>query len=345
MNFRKLHMLNYMLSVAGLILLGLFACANPRTAQAQGVGLNPDNLSFFEEPLAFSLFGFTVNYNQLVDVPVIYDFERDDTDVDPRTNFRVTVERQLPNALTIGAGYFGSYDENEDDEYEDRWAVYAQSVWGRLYGGEVNETVREATRRWRGTGNADLEFDDVVGTLLEDDLGLAYHLRLSAWTLNAGVDEDGNSDFGVTYERPNKYVDIRFTGRLTNSEVWSLDGMTVFDTFGAGFVGQVEYGSFAADLGLGYEEFDARTADGDRYYLSAGVHYKVRRLTLSAEGHWGEIDGDNEKAVALGLRYDIARGLSFNLGYNWAESVADIDGIAIQSVDEEEAIGSIRYEF
>lgn len=345
MKSRKLHMLKYMLSAASLVLLGLLACAAPRLAHAQGVGLNPDSLSFFEEPLAFSLFGFTVNYNHLFDAPVIHDFEADDTDVEPRTNFRVTAERQLPNALTVGAAYFGSYDETEDDEYEDRWAVYAQSVWGRVYGGEVNEIVREATRRWRGTGNAELEFDDMVGTLLEDDLGLAYHLRLSAWTLNAGVDEDGNSDFGVTYERPNKYVDIRFTGRVTNSEVRSLDNTTVFDTFGTSFVGQVEYGSFAADLGVGYEEFDARAADGERTYLSAGIHYKVRRLTLSAEGHWGEIDGDEEKAAALGLRYDIARGLSFNLGYNWADSTAGIDGIPIQSVDKEEIIGSLRYEY
>ena len=314
-------------------------------ARAQAPALNPDSLSFFEEPLAFQFFGFTVTYNQLVDVPVVFDFTDDHESIYPRTVFQGTIERQLPNAITVGATYLGVYDRIEDDEYEDRWAAFASSVWGRLSVGEVNETVREATRRWRGTGNADLEFDDVLGTLLEDDFGAAYHVRLAAYTLNAAVDEDGNSDFGITYERPNKYADIRFTGRLTFSEYWSLDDTTLFDTFATGFVTQVEYGSFAADVGLGFERLESTFASGDRYYVSAGVHYKVRRLTVSAEGHWGEIDDQSEKSAALGLRYDIARGLSANLGYNYAKSIAAISGIPVLDVDISELIASMRYEF
>ena len=328
------------LILAGITLLPITS----GSARAQAPGLNPDSLSFFEEPLAFQFFGFTVTYNQLVDVPVVHDFTEDEASLYPRTVFQGTIERQLPNAITVGATYLGVYDRIEDDEYEDRWAVFASSVWGRLSGGEVNETVREATRRWRGTGNADLEFDDVLGTLREDDLGVAYQLRLAAYTLNAAIDEDGNSDFGVTYERPNKYVDIRFTGRLTFSEFLSPDDTTLFDTFATGFVTQVEYGSLAVDVGLGYEHFDSTPASGDRYYVSAGVHYKIRRLTVSAEGHWGEIDDDTEKSAALGLRYDIARGFSANLGYNYARSDADIDGIPIQDVVISQFIASLRYE-
>lgn len=328
---------------AFLAAMMLLAC--PSTGRAQGAGLNPDNLSFLEEPLAFPILGFTAYFNHLIDLPVVHDFKSDDTDIYPRTNFRWTIERQLPNALTVGATYFGSFDDREADEYEDRWALYGSGVWGRLSFGEVNETVREATRRWRGTGNAELEFDDVVGTLEEDDLGVAYFLRVSAYTLNVGVDENGNSDVGITYERPSANVDIRFTGRLTNSEAWSLDGRTRFDTHAGGIVGQIEYGSFAADAGIGYERFNSRTTDGDRFYLSAGLHYKVRRLTLSAEGHYGEIDGNPERSAALGLRYDIARGLSANLGYNWAWSEADIGGIAIRRLDISEILGSLRYEY
>lgn len=321
------------------------SAAAPHMAHAQSLGLNPDNLSFFEEPLAFELFGATVNYNQLIDIPAVTAFNTDDTDIQPRTNFQVNIERQLPNALTVGATYFGSYDNKKDDEYEDRWAVYGSGVWGRLSGGKVNEATREATRRWRGTGNAELAFDNALGTLAEDDLGAAYNLRVSAYTLNIGVDEDGNSDFGITYERPNKYVDIRLTGRLTNAQALSVDGITMFDTTALGLVGQLEYGSYAFDIGLGYEHFDAAIAEGNRLFVSAGVHYKIRRLTLSAEGHIGTIDGDKETSAALGARYDLARGLSVNLGYNYANSEADIDGITIQSIDTSELITSLRYEF
>lgn len=335
---------------SGVVFGVVSICGGAHVAFAQGgalahnSGLNPDNLSFFEEPLAYNIGGFTLTYNQLFDLPIVHNFNSDDTDLNPRTNFQVNIERQLPNAVTIGATYLGLYDEGKVDEYEDRWAVYASSVWGRLSGGEVNSTVREATRRWRGVGNADLNFDDVLGTLKTDDLGLAYSLRLSAYTINFGVDDDGHADLGFTYERPNKYFDIRVTGRYTDSE-FVTSGGRIFDTKAVGLVTQLEYGSLAADIGLGYEELKSGTASGDRRYISAGLHYKILSLTLSGEGHWGEIDGHNEESYALGARYDLARGLSVNLGYNYSKSKADIDGVAIQDVDVSKFIASLRYEF
>ncbi len=315
------------------------------SVRAETLGLNPDNLSFFEEPLAFDLFGFTVTYNQLIDLPAVFDFENDDEDFFPRSNFQVSVERQLANALTIGGTYFGSYDDRDNDEYEDRWAVYASSVWGRTSFGEVTDAVREVTRRWRGTGNAELEFDDVLSNLKQDEIGGAYSIRLSAFTFNAAVDDDGNSDFGITYDRPNKYIDIRLTGRFTDSEVISANNAVIFDANAGVLVAQVEYGSLAVDLQVGYEHLSSSVADGNRVFISSGIHYKVRRLTLSAEGHWGEIDNDTEKSLALGARYDLARGLSINLGYNYADSQAAIDGIVIQNVEKSELITSLRYEF
>jgi len=225
----------------GLITLPLlFAFAGTQQASAGNRGgLNPDNLSFFEEPLAFNLFGFTVNYNQLVDVPLVYDTRSKDGEFHPRTSLRGSIERQLPNALTIGAVYAASYDDKEIDKYNDRWAIYGRGVWGKLSGGKVNDTVRAATRRWRGTGNAELEFDDLRGALGEDKLGAAYQLRLSAYTLNVGVDKNGNADIGVTYERPNKSVDVRVTGRYTNARFNAPDGVTKFDTNAVGVVGRV----------------------------------------------------------------------------------------------------------
>lgn len=327
------------------LLISTALSAASTQAAAEPSNLNPDNLSFFEEPLAVDLFGFTLSYNQLIDLPVIHDFNDDGSDLRPRTNFQVNLERQLPNAITIGGTYLGIYDDKDADEYEDRWEVYASSIWGRLAGGEVNNAVREATRRWRGTGNADLYFDDVIGTLAEDDLGGAYNLRLSAYQLHVGVDEHGNADIGITYERPNKFIDLRFTGRYTDSEVRSLSSNRTFDTKAYGIVSQVEYGSFAVDLGLGYEELTSGTFKGDRRYISTGMHYKVRALTLSAEGHWGDVDGADEESYALGLRFDLARGLSFNLGYNYAKSTVTLDGDLVQDVDISKFISSVRYEF
>ena len=333
------------LAALGLALGAACVVAVSPAAHARNGALNPDTLSFFEEPLAFELLGFTATYNQLVDIPLVYDLKTDDAEFYPRINALAGIERQFANAVTLGASYFLSFDDREADEFEDRWGIYASGVWGRISAGEVNQTVREATRRWRGTGNADLEFDELRGTLSEDGLGVAYSLRISAATLNAGIDEHGRIDVGVTYERPSGDLDLRLTARVTRAEYASPNGITVFDTHAGAIVAQIERGSFAMDLGFGYEHFDTALAEGGRYFASAGVHYKVRRLTLSAEGHYGEVDGDREVSAALGARYDIARGLSFNLGYNFARSNADIDGIAIQNIDTSELIASVRYEF
>lgn len=337
----------HILAKAGLatlpILIGLTA-TRPATAKDLA-GLNPDTLSFFEEPLAYNLFGFTLTYNQLFDAPIVFDTKRKDGEFHPRTNLRGSIERQLPNAITIGATYAASYDDKDVKKFDDRWAIYGSGVWGKLSGGKVNDTIREATRRWRGTGNAALEFDGLRGTLKTDKLGVAHQLRMSAYTFNAGIDQNGNIDLGITYERPNKFVDIRVSGRYTNSKFTSPDGITKFNTNAAGLVGQIAYGSFAGDIGLGLEHFVSSAVSGRRVYASAGLHYKVRRLTLSAEGHLGTIDGDLEKSAALGARYDIARGLSFNLGYNYAKTNASIDGVAIQRLKKSQFISSVRYEF
>lgn len=322
------------------------ACALP-AAPSRAVELNADTLSYFEEPLAVELFGFTLTYNQLVDLPAVHDLRREETELFPRAQLRGAIERQLPNALTVGARYSASYDTREEDgeEFEDRWAVYGGGVWGRLFLGEVNESVREATRRMRGTGNAKLEFDNFLTAPPEDDLAAAYRVRFSAMVLHAAIDENENLDFGVVYERPHGNVDIRLAARAARTEFTALDGVTVFDAHAAALSGQIEYGSLAADVGVGYEHLEADAAEGRRIYLSSGVHYKIRRLTLSAEGHIGDIEGDMETAVALGLRYDVARGLSLNLGYNWADSTAAIDGVAVQDAEVSEVAGSVRYEF
>lgn len=119
----------------------------------------------------------------------------------------------------------------------------------------------------------------------------------------------------------------------------------VFDTHAVSLVGQIEYGSLLADVGLGYEQLDSGLAEGDRYFVSAGLQYKMRRLSLSAEGHYGELDGSSEKSFSLGARYDIARGLSANLGYNYAKTDDMIDGIPIETLNLSEIIGPLRYEF
>ena len=328
------------LAAAGTI--GVLLCPAP-PAQAQGLALNPDALAVLEQPMAVRWRGVTLHYSQLLDLALAHDFLADETRVDPRAEIRLSAERQLPNAITIGATYSGAYADAPG--YRDRWGVFVGGVFGQLSFGEVAGTVREVTRRNRGTGNAELEFDDVIGGLEEDALAVAYGLRLSAFTLNLAVDENGHPDLGITYDRPGRHVDYRLTARYTAGTAPAANGVTTFDTDAVGLVGQIGYGRLLADVGLGYEWLDGPLGQGDRRYVSAGLHYKLRRLSVSAEGHVGETDGNSETSIALGTRFDVARGLSVNLGYNHASGSRAVNGIPIDNVRLSEIVGSLRYEF
>jgi len=68
-------------------------------------------------------------------------------------------------------------------------------------------------------------------------------------------------------------------------------------------------------------------------------------LSLSLEGHYGRIEGDEEISAALGVQYDLARGLSVNAGINHAEATATLAGVRLVDVDETKAVLSLRYSF
>ena len=315
------------------------------SAQAQVI-LNYDNLSSFEEPLAFEIGEATVLVGGLVDVPVRLALDdgifRDDVDVSLTSNLDISVEMQLPNRWNIGVAYFGQYDENTDD-YADNVAGFVRTSWGSLIGGNVNGLVREATRRRRGVGNADLAFDDFFGRI--NRWGGGYSGRFGPTTLTGIVDGDGHFELGAQFQRPIGRKDYRIAMRVAKARYLAADGLTDFATIGAGTVGEFVYGSSLFDLGFGYENLQAGGIDLDRWYLSGGAQTKIGVLSLSAAGHYGELDGTPESSASLGVRYDIARGLSTNLGVNARKAQIARDGVSVIDEDEASATASVRYSF
>ncbi|WP_156472050.1 hypothetical protein [Sphingorhabdus sp. M41] len=315
------------------------------SAQAQ-ISLNYDNLSSFEEPLAFEIGEATVLVGGIVDVPVkltVDDSVFDgDVDVSVVTNLDINVEMQLANRWNVGVSYFGQYDENRRD-YEDNVAGFIRTSWGSLIGGNVNGLVREATRRRRAVGNSNLVFDDFYGRT--NQWGGGYSGRFGPTTLTGIVDGDGHFELGAQFQRPIGRKDYRFTTRVAKARYLAADDVTHFATIGAGVVGEFVYGSSLFDIGLGYENLQAGTIDIDRWYVSGGAQTKIGVLSLSAAGHYGELDGTPESSASLGVRYDIARGLSTNLGVNARKAEIARDGVSIVDEDETSATASVRYSF
>ncbi|MEO0463627.1 MAG: hypothetical protein AAF127_10890 [Pseudomonadota bacterium] len=327
------------------------------TAQAQEVSLNYDRLSSLEEPIAVAVGDITIQVQGVLDAPVIAEFDEvtggDGVSAAFVGNFQVSAETQLSNRWTVGAVYFGQYSSDPQtvfltnfmgpEEYNDNVAGFVRTSFGTVIGGNVNQQVREQTRRRRGVGNGFLAFDDFYGQLAR--WGGAYVGRFGPSTMAAAVDENGDFEVGMEYQRPLGRRDVRFAGRFRQAEFVAADGLTRFDTQGLGLVGEIEYGSSIFDLGAGYESLDGQLADAQRWFVSAGAQTQLGQLRLSGEGHYGQVEGDDEITAAVGAGYDVARGLSLNLGLNYQDARIDADGVQLVETEEGQAVASVRFSF
>ena len=320
------------------------------TAAAQGVSLNYERLSSLEEPTAVQFGALTMRLNGLLDGAAIHDADREQDDIGGSltANFQVTAASQMINRWRVRFTYFGQYttddlDPDSDDEYTDNAALSVGSAWGTVLAGNVSGVVREQTRRRRGAGNAVLGFDDALGERSES--GAAYVGRFGPWVVSSVVDEDGNFDAGLMSQRPAGTRDYRLTLRAGTGEYEAADGSRRFDTRMVGVVGEFIYGSNTFDVGLGHERFSSDGLNPDRWYVSAGVRRKTGMVTLSLEGHYGRIGEHREESAALGIQYDIARGLSGNLGVNYTKAEAEFDGTRFMDTRETRTVLSIRYSF
>ncbi|MEM1053286.1 MAG: porin, partial [Pseudomonadota bacterium] len=227
----------------------------------------------------------------------------------------------------------------------DNVAGFIGTSFGTVLGGNVNGQVRELTRRQRGVGNGFLAFDDFYGGL--DNWGGAYIGRFGPTRIGAVVDENGDFELGAVFQRPIGERDYRFSGRFRTSTFTAVDGITEFQSDGVGVVGELVYGSSIFDLGAGYERLDsdAASVELDRWFLSAGAQTQMGPVRLSAEGHYGEAEGQSEKSASIGASYDLARGLSLNLGLNYEDADIEVGGVQLQQTDEVIAIASVRFSF
>lgn len=312
-------------------------------SMAMAVNLNYDRLSSLEEPLATHVGDTTLLLQGLVDLPVVYDLEDDnDTESNLLANFQISAETQLANSWTLGATYFGAYDNDATDSFDDNFAVFLGGVWGTLSLGNVTGMVREETRRRRGAGNAFLAYDDFLGGLQEE--GVSYAGRFGPSRLSLNVDDEGNAELGWQFQRPIGNKDYRFTTRINSAE-YSPNPESTYQTTGVSTMVELTYGSSVYDLALGLESIDTGATTLDRWYLSAGAAHKIGRWTFSGEAHVGEVEDQDEQSYALGVIYDVARGLSLNLGINDRDSSLSHEGIILRNDDSTEGILSLRYSF
>ena len=336
--------------VFGLGVALIFLPATSGIAAAQELSLNYESLSSLEEPLATEIGDITLVLTGLLDISMSNGSEDNGApDASLIGNAQVAALGQLPNSWRVSLTYFGQYATDaaiglrSDEQFIDNGAISVGSAWGTLLVGDVSGLVREQTRRRRGAGNGILAFDDVLGHL--DDPGAGYHGRFGPWVVSAVVDRDGNLDAGAMFQRPAGNRDYRIAFRATDAVYRTADGSGRFDTRAVAAVAEMIYGSTTYDAGVGLERLTSITRKADRWFVSAGARTKAGVVGISIGAHFGRIEGQDEFSAALGLQYDIARGLSANLGFNHARANVVIDDATFVDIDETEVVVSTRYSF
>lgn len=333
----------------------LLACATH--AQAQNISINYDRLSSLEEPLATNVGAVTFSVTGLLDAAFDNNLSSGATNRSDAAfvgNFEAAATTQLSNRWNVQIRYFGQYQTDmtnvlvvgnapSDEEYLDNVAGVISGAWGSLIGGNTTNLVREETRRLRGVGNGALAFDNSLGQM--GNWGGGYVGQFGPARLSFIMDGEGDFDIGASWSRPLGTRDWRFALRYSSGDLTALDGVTEFSSDGAIGVAEFIYGSGLYDFSVGYERLSSNTIDIDRWYMSAGARYKYGAWTASIEGHYGEAAGDSEVSAALGIQFDIARGLSANLGINHADAQLEEQQVVILSQDLTQALLSLRYSF
>ncbi|MEM7569845.1 MAG: hypothetical protein AAF337_08615 [Pseudomonadota bacterium] len=338
------------------LLVALGALCAP-SAYAQNLSINYDRLSSLEEPLAQDVGNVTLTATGLLDAAFNNNLSsgvEDRSDVAFVGNVEVAASTQLPNRWNVQLRYFAQYQSDmtnvlvagnmpTTDDYIDNVAGIISGAWGSFIGGNTTNLVREDTRRLRGVGNGTLAFDNNLGQM--GNWGGGYVGQFGPARLSFVVDVEGDFDVGASWSRPLGTRDWRFTLRYSSGDFAPADGSQSLSSDGVVGVAEFIYGSGLYDFGVGYESLGNDAIDVERWYMSAGARYKYGAWTASIEGHYGEAAGDSEVSAALGVQFDVARGLSLNLGINHADAQIDEQGVILISQDLTQALLSARYSF
>ena len=338
---------------SGLVVaISLIGAAGAGTAEAQSDLPNLEHLSPLEEAIAMEIGDVTLTLTGALEARYTAGSD-DDEDNGPGLvgSLGVVAMTQLPNRWRVNLSYASQLVSDEalspdaNEKYTDDAALSVGGVWGTVLLGNVSDTVREQTRRRRGFGNAALEFDDFHGELSDRSAG--YAGRVGPFVASGVVDDDSNIDLGLTFQRPigNGSKDYRFTFRAGQGAYEAADESLLFTSRGHSVVGEVVYGSTLLDVGLGQERFSSSGVNATRWYISSGIRRKIMVWGLSLEGHYGQIEGQEEVSAALGVQYDLARGLSANFGMNYEDAQVALGDVKFLDASDTKAVFSLTYRF
>ncbi len=308
----------------------VFTCFSLLASQAaaQTLPLDYDDYSFFEEPNYYELPIGSLRTNMLLDQTYNYSTTRNKNAHQTEVVGRLNWEGQTESTAVVGAQVDGHYFRDGPQRLRSQNQLYVRDDWGTFAIGNVSYGVRADTRRRRGIGHAQLTLDDFYGNLDQDAVYYRYGSR--GFTASAVVDREGRGEVGMNLIRPLEESLYRLSWRARRGDTSDRDqfdavpsanliGREPAKSYGTAVVGGYTYGSFTADLQLGYERLNLKRSnrEANRYFSSAGAYYKIGVLSTSWETMLGSYDSHSEFSSAVGFRVDLVRGLNLNFGHNY----------------------------
>ena len=339
-----------------LLTLGVVITVCSQLSFAERITLNYDRLSAIEGPIAVEIGDITFTLSGSIDLESLTRTDDDATMNNLFTTFELSFNTQLPNrwrvqGLVLGEASTASNPRRiiDDFDYVKRLALFVSGTWGRFLIGDLHRLVRGDTRRETNAGDSYLYFDDFLGKLKQRNGG--YRGRYGPWVVSAVFDQDSDFDLGMVSQRPLGNKDFRFTLRAMKGIYEPSARTPTYATQGVISVGEMIYGSTIFDVSLGYEELiptipqlGGATAM-TRSFLSQGILTKFGMLSASFEAYLGKLDGERELSAAVGVQYDLARGMSANLGWNYWNTHSPFRRIENSNNRDTEVTFSLQYDF
>lgn len=333
----------------------VFTMTSQATSENQFT-LNYDRLSLIEGPIALEIGDITFLLSGSIDLESLKRTNDDSTMNNLFTTVELSFNTQLPNrwrvqGLVLGEASTASNPRRiiDDFDYVKRLALFISGTWGSFLIGDLHRLVRGDTRRISNAGDSYLYFDDFIGKLAQRNGG--YRGRYGPWVVSAVFDQDSDYDCGMVSQRPLGNKDFRVTLRGMRGTFEPKTKTGTYATQGVISVGEIIYGSTIFDVSLGYEELRPKIPQlggasvMSRTFLSLGILRKTGVASTSLETHWGEFNGEREFSVALGVQYDVARGLSVNFGWNYWNTHSPFRKTEIFNARDSEVIISLQYDF
>lgn len=279
--------------------------------------INYDRLSFFETPQRVEIGTGTLQLQGALDIS--YRSENDglaEFDSQQAEAF-LRYETQLENDWDVGISYRINYDTNRADSTVDELRIFARDQWGLLTVGNISSLLYDQSRRQLANGLLGVDRDNF--TLPLDEYGVFYQWATADTQWMLAVDNDVNIEAGVVFNKPIGRLDYKFSMRANSNENIDGDAQNVTESQGLAIVAQASIGRWTVDSQWMTEQVQLLDGSSELTLntLSMGLHAKFNLLSLSLTGMQRDNElSDTERSLSLGVRYDIARGLSLNLGAN-----------------------------